>query len=158
MNKLLNKEWSCTITLFVCCTRLGGLQSLDRISPIHQKKARSTEVGKPFPCDQQTLQSVHKQKLLEEYGLSNALGAHGETPDHSVNSAAQFMPPANRIWRNPFKKRAAQRRTRKTEALQSRCPSVRFLLSMLPPTGETTKIKTQTPPFLCQTQVISNQV
>lgn len=131
---------------FLCCARLGGLQSPARISPLHQEKTRSAEVGKPFPRDQQTLQAVREQKLLEEYDLSNALRAYGQTRDCNLKSggSGSVCAPANGTRRTPLKnprRRSSSKKNQWKAALRSHSPSVRFMLSMLPPTVETGVMK-----------------
>lgn len=99
-------------------------------------------MGKPFPCDQQTPQAVHEQKLLEEYDLSNALRAYGETQDCNLKSgrSGSVCAPANGNQRTPLKnprRQSSSKKARWKEAPQSHSPSVRFMLSMLPRTVET---------------------
>lgn len=118
--------------LFVCCTRIGGLQPPARIPPLHQEKTRCAEVGKPFPCDLRTLQDAHKQELLEEHALSNALRARWETQDRHLNSGDQVVLQLTGCPR--------------TLEEQSMC--VLSCLVLLPPTGQTTKMKTHTPLFV----------
>lgn len=103
-------------------------------------------MGKPFPCDQQTPQAVHEQKLLEEYDLSNALRAYGETQDCNLKSgrSGSVCAPANGNRRTPLKnprRQSSSKKDRWKEALQSHSPSVRFMLSMLPRTVETVIMK-----------------
>lgn len=112
-------------------------------------------MGKPFPCDLQTLQAVHKQKLLEEFGVSNALRAHRETQDCHLNSGDQVVLQPTGCQGTVEEQRTAER---KRFSLASQ--SVRLMLSMLPPIGETTKMKPRTSPrkYLAKTQVASHQV
>lgn len=99
-------------------------------------------MGKPFPRHQQTLQAVREQKLLEEYDLSNALRAYGQTRDCNLKSggSGSVCAPANGTRRTPLKNPRRQSSSKPNQwntALQSHSPSVRFMLSMLPRTVET---------------------